>query len=100
MDQFLRVRIIQQEREALDGLVRQPAGARLFPGQVVVKNIDLVPAAEKLLATVPAPQIASKTAVPLDDAFDSGYLIHSRTTPALSTRTCAACVKNLARPVM
>ena len=40
MHQFFRIRIVEQEREALDGFVREPAAARLLPRQVLVENID------------------------------------------------------------
>ena len=48
MNQFLGVGIVQQEREALNGFVRQAAAARFFPRQVLVEQIDLVPRARQL----------------------------------------------------
>ena len=48
MYKFFRVGIFKQEREALDGFVRQPAAARLFPGQVLIKNGDFVSRASEL----------------------------------------------------
>src|ERR1700690_879980 len=39
---FFGIRAVEKERISLDGLVRQPAAARLFPGQVLVINRDFV----------------------------------------------------------
>src|SRR4029077_11260651 len=49
--QFFGIRIIQEKREALDGFMGQPAAARFFPRQVLVKNMDAVPGVRQLLAT-------------------------------------------------
>src|SRR5216684_4685577 len=46
--QFFWIRIIKQEREALDRLVRQAAAAGFFPRQMFVKKIDFVARARKL----------------------------------------------------
>ncbi len=46
--QFLRIGIVEQEREALDGLVGEAAAAGLLPCQVLVKNIYRVARARKL----------------------------------------------------
>ena len=48
MHEFLGIGIFKQEREALNGFVRQPAAARFFPGQVLVKNGDFVSRASEL----------------------------------------------------
>ena len=49
-NQFFWIRIVQQEREALDRFMRQPAAARLFPRQVLVKNRNFISGARQLLA--------------------------------------------------
>jgi hypothetical protein len=48
MYEFFWVRIFKQEREALDGFMRQPAAARLLPGQMLIKNGDFVSRASEL----------------------------------------------------
>ena len=50
LNQFLRQRIVQQEREALRGFVGQPAAARFFPREMLVKNVDGVSCASELFA--------------------------------------------------
>ena len=64
--QFLRIAIVQQEREALDGFVREPAAAGLFPSQMLVDDIDCVPRARELFAAHRAGRPAS----------DNRYLCH------------------------
>src|SRR6266446_6032716 len=49
--QLFGIGIIEEKREALDGFMGQPPAARLFPGQVLVKNVDAVSGARQLLAT-------------------------------------------------
>ena len=51
VDQLLGMRIVEQEREALDGFVGESAAAGLFPGEMLVKKIYLVTSASELLAT-------------------------------------------------
>src|SRR5215469_17730793 len=50
VNQFLRIGVVQQEREALDGFVGESAAARLFPGEMLVKKIYFVTGASELLA--------------------------------------------------
>src|ERR1700694_2477830 len=69
--QLLGIGIIKQEWKALNGLVRQPAAAGLFPRQVLVKKIDLVARARKLF-TAHCPGRS-----PADDR----YLSHVRVRP-------------------
>src|SRR5262249_30762414 len=45
---FLGIGVFEQEREALDRFVRQPAAAWLFPCEMLVKNGDIVPRAREL----------------------------------------------------
>ena len=68
MNQFFGIRIIQQEREALDGFMGQSAAAGLFPCQVLVKNMDFVPRARELLTAHRAGRSAA----------DDRYLCHDR----------------------
>jgi hypothetical protein len=42
----------KQEREALNGFVRQPAAAAFFPGQVLVKMATLCPARASCSSTL------------------------------------------------
>src|SRR5713101_6276129 len=49
--QLLGIRIIKQEREALNGFVRQAAAAGFFPGEMLVKKIDCVARARELFST-------------------------------------------------
>jgi hypothetical protein len=42
--------VVQQEGETFHRFVREPAAARFFPRQVLVKNPDFVPRSRKLLA--------------------------------------------------
>src|SRR5450755_1415557 len=73
-NQFFRIRIIQQEREALNRLIGQPAAARLLPRQMLVKNRNLIPSARQLLA-------AHR---PRRSPADDRYLSHSLPQPPLS----------------
>src|SRR5271169_1015231 len=41
-DQFFWIRAVQQEGIRLNGLVREAAAARLFPGQVFIVKSDIV----------------------------------------------------------
>ena len=66
--QFFRIGIIEQEREALDCLVRQAAAAGFFPRQMLVKKIDLVARARELFTTHRAGRSAA----------DDRYLGHGR----------------------
>ena len=50
VNQFFGMRIFQQEGIFLNRFVRQPAAARFFPRQVLVKNGHFVPGARQLLA--------------------------------------------------
>src|SRR5215471_873384 len=50
VNQLLRIGIIEQEREALDGFVSQAAPARLLPGEMFIKNFDGVACAGKFHA--------------------------------------------------
>jgi len=45
------MRIVEQEREALDGFVSETASTGLFPSEVLVKKINFVTGASELLAT-------------------------------------------------
>ena len=47
-DDFFRKRIIEQEGIRLDGLVREAAAARFFPGEMLVYDGDAMPGASKL----------------------------------------------------
>src|ERR1700730_9540493 len=49
-DQFFGVGIIQEKREALNGLVGQATTAGLFPSQMLIKNCDVIARAGELLA--------------------------------------------------
>src|SRR5260221_14512479 len=49
--QLFGVRIIEEERKALDRFVGQPAAAGLFPSQMLVKNSNGVACSRQLLAT-------------------------------------------------
>src|SRR6266849_11153318 len=66
--QFLGIAIIEQKREALNGLVRQAAAAGFFPRQVLVKKVDLVARARELFTT----HCAGRSAA------DDRYLCHGR----------------------
>jgi hypothetical protein len=68
MHQLFGIRIIQKEREALDGFVSQSAAAGFFPCEVLVKNVDFVPRARKLLTAHRAGRSAA----------DNHYLCHDR----------------------
>jgi hypothetical protein len=46
--EFFWIRIIKQEREALNGFVRQTAAAGFFPRQMLVKKVDRVACAREL----------------------------------------------------
>jgi hypothetical protein len=50
MNELLGIRIVEQEREALDGFVGKAATAGLFPGEVLVKKIYFVTGTRELLA--------------------------------------------------
>ena len=50
MNQLFGIRIVEQEREALDGFVGESAAAGFFPGEVLVKEIYFVTGAGELLA--------------------------------------------------
>src|ERR1700739_2551134 len=50
-NQLLWTRVIEQKRIVLRGFVGQPAAARLFPRQMLVKNVNGMPGAGQLLAT-------------------------------------------------
>ena len=49
MNEFFRIGIVEQKREALNGFVRQSAAAGFFPRQVFVEKIYFVPRARELL---------------------------------------------------
>jgi hypothetical protein len=51
MNELFGIRIVEQEREALDGFVCESSAAGLFPGEVLVKKMDFVTGASELLAT-------------------------------------------------
>jgi len=46
--QFLWMGIVQQKREVLGGFISEPAAARLFPRQPLIKNIYRVSRAREL----------------------------------------------------
>jgi hypothetical protein len=50
MNQFFGIGIVQQEGKALDGLVSEPAAARFFPGQMLVKKLNRMARPGQLLA--------------------------------------------------
>jgi hypothetical protein len=68
MHELLGIGIIQQEREALDRFMSQTAAAGLFPGEALIKNMDLVSRARKLLTAHRAGRSAA----------DNYYLCHDR----------------------
>jgi hypothetical protein len=49
-DKFFGIRIVEQEREALDGFVGEATAARLLPSEAFIKNLDFVSCAGELLA--------------------------------------------------
>ena len=85
--QFFGIGIIKQEREALNGFVRQSAATGFFPSQVLIKKMNLVARARELLTA----HCAGRSAA------DDCYLGHScvslsainsvpaRGTPAVSS---------------
>ena len=51
VNELLGIRIVEQERETLDGFVGESAAAGLFPREMLVKKIHFVTGASELLAT-------------------------------------------------
>src|SRR5260370_7363158 len=66
--EFFWIRIIKQEREALDGFVRQTAAAWFLPCQMLVKKVDLVARARELFTAHRARRSSP----------DDSYLAHDR----------------------
>src|ERR1700676_523331 len=50
MNEFFRVRVIEQEREALDGFMGESAATGFFPRQMLVENVYLMARARQLFA--------------------------------------------------
>src|SRR5690242_18676496 len=51
VNELLGIRIVEQERETLDGFVGESAAAGLFPCEVLVKKVYFVTRKSELLAT-------------------------------------------------
>src|SRR5262249_43359183 len=74
-NQLFGMRIIQQERVSLRGLVSESAAARLFPRKMLIENDNFVPGARQLLAAHCSRRSSA----------DNRYLGHGSTSVFLET---------------